>query len=303
MGGNLRTVVGVDEAGYGPLLGPLVVGLAAFRLTGEGGGTERRLAGVAGPRGALPVGDSKRIYRGGLGFSALERSVLAFARCAARCEVPDAPRETPPWSPGFPPALPVEAGGEAVRAGQERLAEALRESGVEVRAVMTRTVGVAEFNHGVERLGSKAALLFEAAMEVAAPWIEEDGEVEVRFDRHGGRRRYGPLLAARFPGTPFWVLGESPGVSAYRLVRPGGEITVSFETRADGRYFEVGLASMAAKYVRELHMRAFNAYFSGADPSLRPTAGYVGDARRWLRRSAPVRRRLAVPDRALVRCR
>jgi hypothetical protein len=39
---------------------------------------------------------------------------------------------------------------------------------------------------------------------------------------------------------------------------------------------------MAAKFVRELAMIRFNAYWGDRIPELKPTAGYVQDARRWL---------------------
>jgi hypothetical protein len=62
----------------------------------------------------------------------------------------------------------------------------------------------------------------------------------------------------------------------------------------------VALASMIAKLTRELAMMRFNRYFAARMPELKPTAGYYGDAGRWLRdigdvllpeeRSAMVRR-------------
>jgi hypothetical protein len=38
---------------------------------------------------------------------------------------------------------------------------------------------------------------------------------------------------------------------------------------------------MAAKYVRELSMQAFNSFWADRLPGLRPTAGYPTDALRW----------------------
>jgi pyruvate/2-oxoglutarate/acetoin dehydrogenase E1 component len=54
------------------------------------------------------------------------------------------------------------------------------------------------------------------------------------------------------------------------------EFCVGGEARAP-----VALASMTAKYVRELAMHAFNTFWSSRLPGLRPTAGYPSDALRW----------------------
>ena len=43
-----------------------------------------------------------------------------------------------------------------------------------------------------------------------------------------------------------------------------------------------------AKYIREALMRQFNAYWRSLLPDLRPTAGYYGDARRFLSDIQPV---------------
>ena len=43
----------------------------------------------------------------------------------------------------------------------------------------------------------------------------------------------------------------------------------------------VAVASMTAKYIRELAMHAFNAFWSSRSPGLNPTAGYPVDALRW----------------------
>jgi len=56
-----------------------------------------------------------------------------------------------------------------------------------------------------------------------------------------------------------------------------------------------------SKYVRELFMRLFNDYWCAQQAALRPTAGYYGDAQRWLDDADPVLRRLQVDRRLLVR--
>jgi ribonuclease HII len=299
--GNLLTVIGVDEAGYGPRLGPLVLGASAFRLPADDTSLRDLLGPVAARRGPVPVDDSKKIYRAGAGAGTLERTVLSFRALAGGGEVPDRPGERPPWGPAPPFTLPVFSTPEQVDAAREALSGVLSETGVEVLGLETRTIEVAEFNRGVLDTGSKATVLFSAAMDLIEPWLRSPGEVHVHVDRHGGRRHYSELLAARLPDLYHWVVTEERGRSCYRFPREDGDAVIDFVVRGDQKHLSVALASMAAKYVREFHMRAFNLFFARAAPDLRPTAGYAVDASRWLEETRDLRLRLGIPDVALIR--
>ena len=57
---------------------------------------------------------------------------------------------------------------------------------------------------------------------------------------------------------------------------------MTFRPEADGTSFEVALASIVSKYLRELFMHEFNEYWKTHLPDLAPTAGYPGDATRFL---------------------
>jgi len=77
----MTLVIGTDEAGYGPNLGPLVVAASAWRLdSGPADVAESLERFGASAAKAVPDqrlwGDSKEIYRAGAGFAALERGVL-----------------------------------------------------------------------------------------------------------------------------------------------------------------------------------------------------------------------------------
>ncbi len=61
-----------------------------------------------------------------------------------------------------------------------------------------------------------------------------------------------------------------------------GRIHIQFRPEAEEAHLPVALASMTAKLVRELAMARFNRYWCGRVAELKPTAGYVQDARRWL---------------------
>ncbi|HYO23554.1 MAG TPA: hypothetical protein VEQ85_01245, partial [Lacipirellulaceae bacterium] len=100
-------------------------------------------------------------------------------------------------------------------------------------------------------------------------------------------------------------------------------IDVLFEGRVESRYawqhgdqpmeaaFRVGcesmlptaLASMTAKYLREVSMRSFNAFWAGHVPGLRPTAGYPKDSQRFRRDIAAKQAEFGLADRVLWRSR
>jgi hypothetical protein len=80
-------------------------------------------------------------------------------------------------------------------------------------------------------------------------------------------------------------------------------MTITFAQSAEDAHFPVALASMLAKYVRELMMIRFNRYFQSLAPDLKPTAGYVQDGRRFLAEIKPLLKQAGIQQRDLVRMR
>ena len=66
-------------------------------------------------------------------------------------------------------------------------------------------------------------------------------------------------------------------------------------------FLPTALASMTAKYLRELSMRAFNEFWCARVPGLRPTAGYPTDAPRSNSEIAPCSASWAIDDHVLWR--
>lgn len=319
-------IAGIDEAGYGPLLGPLCVGMAVFRVPDWEPGRpapdlwkllEKGVCRKPGDKqGRVAVADSKRLklandVKTKHPLCHLERGVLGFARCAGRAIAHDADllaalgvqgpeSDAAPWYGGEPIDLPLGCTPGELAITANRLGVALGNAGIEVldlRCIVTRE---REFNETIRRTGTKGETTLAAVgghlRHVLERWGGGPEAVRVVCDRLGGRTGYGGVLA-RESGAAVRVAEESDRLSRYEV--GDGNVVVQFQPEAEEAHLPVALASMTAKLLRELAMMRFNRYWCGLAPELKPTAGYTQDARRWLADAA----KLIGPDEraAMVR--
>lgn len=299
--------IGVDEAGYGPLLGPLVIGLSAFRTHPHAGASDdpwacdlrRRLKGlVVRARGKprrteplpVPVDDSKAVKQR-FGLEGLARGVGLFA--SAMATPPPAHLEDlivrysdrrptayagAPWFgdltsstlPHYPWTGPLD----------ERFAE----RGLEALDLRVLPADAPELNASFDAVRNKAGVLglLSATLLVSVLDRYPGEDALVVMDRQGGRLDYAGYLARVFPFAIVSRAAGPRGESRYRVRLPDRLLHVRFVTQGDRVSLAVGWASMAAKLTRELFMQRLNAWFNARLPDVRPTAGYTTDGRRFL---------------------
>lgn len=296
---------GIDEAGYGPMLGPLCVGLAVFRVQGWSPGEPApdlwaRLspAVVRTPkeaaRGGVAVGDSKKLKLANSSVTRhplthLERGVLAMLGARdgdpamtdqGLLERVGAHLGSGPWYAGEPTDLPCGGSADLLRIDAARVRGAMHRAGVELLDLRVLAVEEPEFNRMLSEHRSKAAVVGAGLMShlrTAASLAGDGSCLRVVADRQSGRTHYGNLLGQVFGSVV--AEEESSRASRYKV---DGRHGVILHSEAEDAHLPVALASMAAKLVRELAMARFNRYWSARVPELKPTAGYVQDARRWL---------------------
>lgn len=316
-------LVGIDEAGFGPLLGPLVVSSSTFLLPRHllkadlwqilRKSVANKRKGLAG---RLLVADSKRAYNKSLGIKHLERTVLACLRYL--CKQPATLTEllmmlSPdclerlndyPWyrDAGSYDILADEAD---MTIASNVLRSNLASNRIELLTLHSCCLDVAYYNKMVGSVKNKARVLFTATSQLIKRAYDNlpGNELQIIVDRQGGRVHYRKALQRMFPDMELRILSESPAASSYELEANDKVIRLHFVVGADEGFLPVSLASMVSKYLRELLVDNINRYFVRFNAELKPTAGYWKDGLRFiedLKKDIP---HVQVDMNQLVRCR
>src|SRR4051794_31196970 len=214
--------VGIDEAGYGPNLGPMVMTAVVAegpdeRVPDVWGDLAATVARAGDPSDRLWVDDSKAILRLPSGRARLEATCLALL-AAGRGSAPGTladflaalgagtldDAELTPWLDEFDDR-PERARPEA-EALPARIVRPFEGARWRIAAVHSVVVGPARFNAGLAATGSKAKVHFAAFARLLGTLWDRAGDgvtTWVRSDKHGGRHfYYDPLLDA-FPDV--WI--------------------------------------------------------------------------------------------------
>ncbi len=318
---------GIDEAGYGPLLGPLVISSTTFIIDNPkykreppGSLWELLKDAVCGritdEAKRIPI-NSKLLYNAAMGLGHIERGILSFLHTFGH-----EPRTTAEifsllgydeeskgngriWysDPEGGPELPVGSKPEVLETSRAALAACMESRRVRLADIKSAVVFEERFNKllGKFENKAKASWLFVAG-HLRNIW-DTYGEHHpfVVVDRQGGRRYYEEVLSDCFPRTIVGVAEDCPEYTRYRIIGKNKRMDVTLQTESEQFHLPVALASMTAKYLRELMMMRFQRYWLEKAPDVKPSFGYFGDGRRFVDEIEPYLEELGIDKSWFVR--
>ena len=298
----MAILVGIDEAGFGPILGPLVVSSSAFRVPDNlvwanlweilrTSVSEKRTS----LKGRLLIVDSKKAFTRTIGIKHLRRTVLATLKhlgsepknltelVSSLC--PDCLEHIAEY-PWYKKAGDYQLGGDDGDIGiaVSMLRADLANQHIELLGLKSRCLEVAHYNRMVTAVDNKAKVLFTAVAELMQSAMRDfaNDDLDIVIDRQGGRSHYQRQLQLMFGESQLRIIHEDQDRSSYEMRTNNRKIRVHFVVGADSKFLPVSLASMACKYLREVLVENINNYFLSFNPAIKPTAGYWQDGLRFI---------------------
>ncbi|HEX8523633.1 MAG TPA: hypothetical protein VF669_15365, partial [Tepidisphaeraceae bacterium] len=304
---RIMILAGIDEAGYGPLLGPLVVGCCAFEVDSDAGADEipciwkklRRLVSKNRLRSGkkLHINDSKAVYNPSIGVKELERAVLTVlcAWCGGCDGLDDylariSPQAAPElkeyaWYRRFEgESFPIQQDGIGLRLFANALRMEMEKNKTKCVYLGARIVHEKQFNKLMIATRNKGNTLFSTSA-IHLDYLMKtyaDENLVIFCDRLGGRSHYGHILREMFQDWHLEIISEAESRGEYHLISESRLVRIIFAEKAEAQCLPVAMASMISKYTREALMHRFNAWWKTHLPELAPTAGYYNDGVRFL---------------------
>jgi ribonuclease HII len=277
-------IIGTDEAGYGPNLGPLVVTATIWNMA------ENNFIPIitAAENVGINIGDSKQLYHSGGSLEKLAKGVLAALGSIEIFPQTDRQLFEIVGKISQLPAMFDKPEFSLQKITKTQLSDFLSKScnffaSESLKIIQSHIIFPSDYNNMLDQYDSKGELLSNVTIKLVVDLINKldmnlsNQQILVLCDKHGGRNHYVDLLTSYFQDELIGVKKESREISIYNLHK------IEFRFIAKGESeIPIALASMFSKYIRELLMNRFNSFWQSQIPSLKPTAGYPEDAKRFM---------------------
>ena len=320
---NLPFLIGTDEAGYGPNLGPLTVTGTLWKADHAGvdlyqainpNVTNRSTPEPNNSTGKdaqkFIIADSKKVYSSTGTIRNLETSVLASIYAATKrvprdwMELVDLicpehvlkhlPEQV--WLSRQTLQLPVAANVNQIQQLGDQFLDGCREANVQLIELQCVPIFPPQFNRQVKHLGNKATLLSSETLLIIRRLMAGcDDDLEIGCDKHGGRSRYAALIGEYLTEALVTIGTESLEVSNYRFRENNRQVSIRFQAKGES-FLPTALSSMVSKYIREVFMMLWNDFWKIRIPDIKPTKGYPVDAKRFRSEIATVQAELGIED-------
>ncbi len=322
----MNYLIGTDEAGYGPNLGPLVVTGTLWQVPDVQADLYHLLSKVIGSKRSpdhITVCDSKSLYKSSGTIEALERSVLSLIESQTGSKAIDwrnlvkrlgcgrKKSETEPWLIGARLPLPLLANSEETKKLYQQFQTVCDSAGVKLLGVKTTTLFPKEFNQAIEEQGNKATVLSTTTLNIVSELVDqatkqhpnsERNQIRIVCDKHGGRSKYAGIIQHCLTTQPVKIHQESLEASQYTWTTDDSDVQIEFNARGEGA-LPVALSSMVSKYVREIYMKLWNRFWMNHLPNIKPTKGYPQDAKRFMAEIQSCCQKLKIEKEAIWRSR
>lgn len=313
-------LVGIDEAGYGPQLGSLVVSAVVLELPDTMLIKHHPLPKITCPwktlsniisknksRAKVTVCDSKALYHPAKGLKELEKTALVFRRLIE-----------PDYCNHNELSLPLSADNNEINKFTQILRTELNNNSIGFCEAKVSIIKPSDFNDGIRRLRNKADFLWEVSGGLIKHCVDKynsNNMLVIRAGKQGGRNYYFSHLQRLFTdkivhpmeqgfNNSSYIINTKPPFNASRPFGRGSpKATISFIKDGDASEFVIALASIFSKYYRELSMLKLNRFFRSHIPSLEPTSGYPTDSKRFIRKISPLFSKLNLDRNNFIRIR
>ena len=284
----MAVFTGIDEAGLGPVLGPLCYGVVSFVIPDDEVETWREKVKSMILSNDLLLDDSKKIYQGSNKGDKLEKAVIDVLGFLAyeeeRLQVQNIFLNTALNKKGNWVNYPLYKNVLNAYLPEKKDSLLADNPNWKVKMAVTSCFeGEMNevFDKGVNK--SELSLLKIGALIESVISAHPQENITFSIDKQGGRQFYSNFISDIFPFEPFETIRETPDVSEYLLERKGQNLLFGFYKKGDALFEEISMASILAKWLRETFMDSFNSYWLKYNNKIQPTAGYPEDGKRFIK--------------------